>query len=249
MKPEVNWHARFTQQAGWTKSLRSHLYQQAGLQQASRVLEVGCGTGVILADLPQITQAGVHGLDLDPIRLKEAGRHAPNARLIQGNALALPYRSGCFDVTLCHFLLLWVPDPVQVLREMKRVTRPGGALLVMAEPDYSRRIDQPQSLTRLGELQTRSLHMQGADPAIGEKLSALFTEAQIDWIEAGPLERMDAGRLDAQDWELEWSILESDLAGLVSVSELTAYKQIDLQARKSGERTLFVPTHFAWGRV
>jgi SAM-dependent methyltransferase len=249
MKTEVNWHARFTQQAGWTRSLRSHLYQAAGLRKASLVLEVGCGTGAILQDLPQFTQAGMHGLDLDPTRLREAARHVPTACFVNGNALSLPYPPGVFDVTLCHFLLLWVADPLQVLREMKRVTRQGGALLVLAEPDYSQRIDQPQTLARLGELQTRSLQLQGADPALGAKLSALFSMAEIKLMEAGTLKRMKETRLEAQDWELEWSVLESDLEGLLPASEIAAFKQVDLQTRLNGERTLYVPTHYAWGRV
>src|SRR5665648_121045 len=140
MKPEINWHARFTQQAGWTSPLRSHLYQRAGLQNASLVLEVGCGTGAILSDLPTITDASIHGLDLEYTRLQEAGMHVPSASFVNGNALALPYPARLFDVCFCHFLLLWVGDPVQVLREMHRVTRTEGAILVMAEPDYSQRM-------------------------------------------------------------------------------------------------------------
>ena len=249
MKTEVNWHARFTQQAGWTSSLRSHLYQKANLPAAKMVLEVGCGTGAILADLPACTDAHIHGLDLDLSRLYEAGGHVPSARLVNGNALALPYPAHIFDACLCHFLLLWVADPLQVLREMRRVTRIGGAVLVMAEPDYSQRVDTPQALVRLGELQTRSLRAQGADPAIGSKLSNLFSRAGIDLKETGTLQRMTPEELKAEDWELEWEVLASDLAGLLPATEIDDLKQIDLQARLKGQRSLFVPTHFAWGRV
>jgi ubiquinone/menaquinone biosynthesis C-methylase UbiE len=45
----MNWHNRFLQQAGWTRDLRTYLFAQAGIERARRVLEVGCGTGAVLA--------------------------------------------------------------------------------------------------------------------------------------------------------------------------------------------------------
>jgi len=236
MNPEINWHVRFTQQAGWTASLRKHLYAKANLSQASAILEVGCGTGAVLADLPTFTSAHIHALDLDHSRLQEACQHAPFAQFVNGNALALPYPPHIFDVTFCHFLLLWV-------------TRTGGSVLVMAEPDYSHRIDQPQGLARLGGLQTQALQEQGADPAIGLKLPALLDQADIKLMETGILKNLKAEALSPADWELEWSVLESDLAGRLPASEIASLKEFDIQSRKQGERSLFVPTHFAWGRV
>jgi SAM-dependent methyltransferase len=186
---------------------------------------------------------------LEYTRLQEASTHVPTASFVNGNALALPYPTRLFDVCFCHFLLLWVGDPVQVLREMLRVTRTGGSILVMAEPDYSQRIDTPHEMAQLGELQTRSLRIQGADPTIGSRLESLFSQAGIHLMEKGTLHRLMPEALKAEDWELEWRVLEYDLASLLPASEITSLKQLDLDARLKGQRTLFVPTHFAWGRV
>jgi ubiquinone/menaquinone biosynthesis C-methylase UbiE len=161
----MDWHKRFVQQAAWTSEIRLYLFERAGMQAAKRVLEVGCGTGAILSGLA--TQAVMHGLDKDQARLSEARRHAPKANLACADALALPYASGIFDITFCHFLLLWVGDPFLALREMKRVTRPGGSILALAEPDYGARVDKPDELAVLGRWQTESLRRQGADPFIG----------------------------------------------------------------------------------
>jgi hypothetical protein len=46
----MDWHSRYLQQAGWTSKLRGYLFQRAGVDKASRVLEVGCGTGAVLKD-------------------------------------------------------------------------------------------------------------------------------------------------------------------------------------------------------
>jgi len=60
-------------------------------------------------------------------------------------------------------------DPVPALKEMHRVLKRGGHVLILAEPDYSSRIDEPPELQSLGQLQTLSLQKQGASPVMGRK--------------------------------------------------------------------------------
>jgi SAM-dependent methyltransferase len=243
----MDWHIRFLQQANWTKDLRSYLFDHTGLAQARRVLEVGCGTGAILTDLS--TGAAVHGLDRDRSRLDEARGHVPQAELVCGDALALPYAPNTFDVTFCHFLLLWVGDPRQALCEMRRVTRPGGYILALAEPDYSARVDKPDSLIPLGRWQTESLQRQGADPGLGARLAGLYRQAGIPLIEAGVLQGGWGSPITPEDHRLEWAVLETDLAGAIPAGEIQKMKSLDEQAWQRHERILSVPTYFAWGRV
>ncbi|KAF0108458.1 MAG: hypothetical protein FD146_1032 [Anaerolineaceae bacterium] len=252
----IDWHARFLQQAGWTRELRAHLFSRSGLERAERVLEAGCGTGAILGGLS--TPASVHGLDLDPARLAEARFHAPAAALACGDALRLPYPDAAFDITFCHFLLLWVRDPLLALREMKRVTRPGGAVLALAEPDYDRRVDKPDPLAPLGRWQAESLRRQGADPALGARLAELFAGAGIRLVETGTLRGSPGSSTglrdgkrppDAGEQEMEWEVMEADLAGIVPRREIQRMKALDEQAWQRGERVLYVPTYFAYGLV
>ena len=124
----MNWHERYIFQAGWTRELRTYLFQQAGLSSATRVLEVGCGTGAVLSEYlvhnsGHLKNNTRHGLDISPAVLTECQTHVPDALLTCGDALSLPYKDGSFDITYCHYLLLWVKDPVKALHEMKRVTR------------------------------------------------------------------------------------------------------------------------------
>lgn len=242
----MNWHTRYTQQAKWTRDLRAYLFNQAKLDEASRVLEVGCGTGAILSELPN--RISLHGLDIDPIALAECRVNAPTAALIHGNALALPYRGQTFDIVYCHFLLLWVKDPLQALLEMKRITKASGYIIAFAEPDYSKRIDQPAELAQLGQWQTESLKGQGADPGLGARLAELFFQAGITILETGTIQSVE-NEPSPDEWEIEWAVIESDLAGKVSGADIQKMKRLDQQARTRGERKLHVPTYFCLGQV
>src|ERR1051325_1284305 len=150
----MDWHRRYLQQAQWTRDLRAYIFRQSGLKNASRVLEVGCGTGAILSELPGYVSP--HGLDIDFATLTQSRVHVPAASLIQGNALELPYSTQIFDLVYCHFFLLWVRAPLQALFEMKRIAKKGAHIIAFAEPDYTARLDQSCELLRLGEWQTEA---------------------------------------------------------------------------------------------
>jgi len=242
----MNWHTRYAQQAKWTRDLRAYLFNKAKLDNSHRVLEVGCGTGAILSELPK--HISLHGLDIDPAALAECRIHAPAALLIHGNALTLPYSNETFDIVYCHFLLLWVQDPLQALHEMKRVTKTGGHIIAFAEPDYANRIDKPDELVQLGKWQTESLKGQGADPGLGARLADLFFQAGITILETGTIQSVE-NEPSPEEWEIEWAVMESDLADSVSGADIQKMKTLDQLARAHGERKLNVPTYFCLGQI
>jgi len=242
----MNWHTRYTQQANWTHNLRTYIFEKVGFKNARDILEVGCGTGAILAEMPK--QLNIFGLDINPNALAECRLHAPEALLIQGNALQLPYQNKSFDIVYSHFLLLWVRDPLRALQEMKRVTQTNGYVIGFAEPDYSRRVDQPEELIPLGKWQTESLARQGANPNIGAQLAEYFYEAGIKIVETGIIQSQE-NESSPEEWEIEWDVIESDLKGWVADSDIQKMKRFDKEAREQKRRILNVPTHFAWGRV
>lgn len=242
----MDWHRRYLQQARWTRELRAYLFRQAGLQRGSRVLEVGCGTGAVLSELP--AEAELYGLDLDSAALAHCRLHAPGSSLVQGDAIRLPWAGKTFDIIYCHFLLLWVKDPLGALLEMKRAAKAGAHILAFAEPDYIARVDRPPELVRLGRWQAESLRRQGADPGLGARLADLFFQAGIPLVETAPLK--SAGDVSSpEEWEAEWAVIESDLEGLIPRDEVEKMKRLDQQARARGERELHVPTYFAWGHT
>lgn len=239
----MNAHIRYLQQANWTRELRNYLFEKAGLERTDRVLEVGCGTGAVLRELT--TPAPLHGLDLEPVSLTQCRIHAPAASLTLGDAHVLPYADKSFDIVYCHFLLLWVSDPLQAVHEMARV---GRIVLALAEPDYRHRVDEPYSLKPLGEWQTQALIRQGANPFFGGGLAETFHQAGIELQETGTIQPAESKR-SLVEWENEWVVLQADLAGFVPDEDIQKMKVLDEQARQRGERVLHVPTYFAWGKT
>jgi ubiquinone/menaquinone biosynthesis C-methylase UbiE len=242
----MDWHRRYLQQAEWTHDLRAYIFKQAELNDASRILEVGCGTGAILSELPG--HVSLHGLDIDLAALSQCRVHVSGTSLVQGNALELPYSNQNFDIVYCHYLLLWLRDPLQALFEMKRVAKSGAHIIAFAEPDYTARVDEPPELVTLGKWQTESLRRQGADPGLGAQLADLFFRAGIKIVETGPIQNAVRDPLP-EVWEIEWAVIESDVEGFVSKEEIQKMKELDQQARAGGKRVLHVPTYFAWGRA
>jgi len=243
------WNTRFQQQAGWTRELRHYLYGLARIASANRILEVGSGTGVITSELHYHTSASIVGLDVDIGRLRFARRKDPRSLYTGGDAGTLPFPDHVFQITLCHFLLLWIPDALSAVREMRRVTRPGGLVLALAEPDYAGRIDHPPVLAELGHLQAQALADQGANPNQGRALGTLFLEAGLQSVQTGILGGQWSIPASADTWEAEWAVLETDLQGMVPPETLDRLRRIDQAAWQHGQRILFVPTFYAMGKV
>lgn len=244
----MDWDTRYRQQARWTRGLRSYLFERTGLNAATRVLEVGCGTGALLQELAW-RPGPTFGVDLNWEALRQCLTDAPTAQLLNADAHGLPFADGVFEGAFCHYLLLWVRDPSAALQEMRRVVRPGGYVLAIAEPDYLQREDQPPTLRGAGMMQTRSLQMQGADVAIGSRLRELFTDAGIKIVEAGPLLPHSNLTQDPIEQDLEWTVMQSDLATVLPLGQIEQYRQLDAEARRDGTRHTYVPTYFAWGQV
>jgi SAM-dependent methyltransferase len=246
-----DWHQRFLQQAGWTEPLRAHLFARAGIRHARRILEVGCGTGAVCASAARAyPSVRVVGLDIDIPRLRFAHTYDRECRYAGGNAFRLPFESGSFDLTFCHYLLLWIRGPQAALREMVRVTRRGGWLAALAEPDYGGRIDHPDGLAASGRMQSDSLRRQGADPGIGRELVGLFSDSGVCLQTSGVLgAELDPGGASSQETALEMKILRDDLGEKVSGPEWEIIREADRAARDSGRRVLFIPTFYAAGTV
>ena len=121
------------------------LIAAAGVQPGQRVLDVGCGTGYFARLLARAVgpEGLVIGIDPSPAMITYASRkaaRAANCRFQVGTAESLDFPAEHFDVVVSSLMLHHLPEDlrVAVLREMRRVLRPGGKLLV-AEARVPRR--------------------------------------------------------------------------------------------------------------
>jgi len=249
MPTVADWHARFQHQSRWTAQVQRFLFDGLGLSQAQNGLEVGCGTGVIARELAKMGPARLHGIDLRLDFLELAYREDSALRYACANGLKLPFASASFAFTFCHYFLLWISDPLAMLTEMRRVTRPGGPVFAIAEPDYGGRIDYPASLAGLAQKQALALRNQGANPELGRGLLELFHQAGFHQPRSAVMGGQWGQSQSPQDLASEWNTLASDLSGQVPPLELEEYKKQDALAWNNGQRILYIPTFYAWGFV
>ncbi len=244
----LDWHERFSVQAEWTKPLRQYLYQQVGINEKSRILEIGCGTGVITSELKQYSTIPAAGIDIRFERIEIAHQHDSLSQYQCADAFHLPFASNSFDFAIAHYLFLWLKEPVQSMAESLRVLKPGGCLIALAEPDYLARIDNPQELWVLGEMQTKALIQQGANPMAGRLLSTQLHQAGFSNIQYG-VSGFQVKSDEIPAWfDSEWKMLEDDLGSQATHQELHELRSQDLKAYQVGTRIRWVPTFYAYGK-
>jgi len=100
-----------------------------GLGPADRLLEIGCGGGLLLRDA-LTTGARATGLDHSEEMVQLAPRRAPGAEVLLGEAEELPFIDATFTAVAMSIVLLFLPDPVVVLRECHRVLAAGGRVAI-----------------------------------------------------------------------------------------------------------------------
>jgi len=119
-----------------------------------RVLEVGCGTGVVARDLAARVGPSGHVTGVDPTRVLidvaerlRAEHRLANASFAVETGTALPFADGSFDLTAAITVLCHVPERTDVLHEMVRVTRPGGTVLIVDGEYAANQIHHPDTET------------------------------------------------------------------------------------------------------
>lgn len=105
------------------------------MQPFESLLDVGCGTGTILAMvLSENKSAKISGIDLSEEMLKKASANlGDKAELVNGDSDNLPWKDNTFDVIVCNASFHHYPQPEKVLAEMRRVLKPNGRAII-ADP-------------------------------------------------------------------------------------------------------------------
>jgi SAM-dependent methyltransferase len=115
--------------ARWSRRLAGPFLDFAGVAAGDRVLDVGCGTGVITTALAELG-CTVVGLDTSEPYLEGARRDRSHPNIVYelGDARRMPYADASFDACVSVLAIDVIPEVDQVVREMRRVTRGGGTV-------------------------------------------------------------------------------------------------------------------------
>jgi len=162
----------------------SAAYLVSSIQPHMHILDVGCGPGTITADFADLVPQGkVVGLEpveppLEIARATLEGRGLKNAEFVIGDVHKLDFGDNMFDVAHCHQVLVHVGDPVQALREMRRVTKEGG-YVAARECDFPVMTWFPEidGLQKWQSLMMEVAQANGSEPRAGRRLVHWALEA------------------------------------------------------------------------
>lgn len=154
------------------------------LEETASVLEIGSGLGILAQDVARVVTKGeVYGVEYSPEQLARAEVSVPNLHLTRGDAHRLEFEDERFDVVYCRYVLEHVAAPAQVLREMRRVLKPGGRVFVQ-ENNILVNLLYPEC-PRFDAVWRQFAVLQeklGGDALIGKKLLPLLKEAGFEEI-------------------------------------------------------------------
>lgn len=172
----------------WRTAENSAGYLLSALRSDMKILDIGCGPGTITVDFARLVPEGeVIGVDYEPSVVDKARETASqsqvqNVRFLVGDiTTALEFPDDSFDVVHAHQVLQHVADPVYALREMRRLTRPGG-IIACRESDFSAMTFYPE-LEQLKEWQNLYVKLarhNGGEPNAGRRLVSWARRAGIE---------------------------------------------------------------------
>ena len=165
--------------------LRRRFLRFVPIRAGDGVLEVGCGTGVVIRDLAALVgrRGSVVGVDPSRLILGEARRLCRGATggritLREGDGAELPFENGSFDVALAITVVLHVADPLRVVGEMARVSRAGGRVGLQDQDFGTVAVTHPDRALTDRILDEVAAHIY-AEPYSGRRLIGLLRHAGL----------------------------------------------------------------------
>ena len=241
-------HERLIWQAERVAPLTERLFRAAGIGQGQRILDIGSGVGDVALQVARLVgpTGQVLGVERDArsiararARVAEAGLH--NVEFIQCDASSIP-EGGPFDAAVGRFILMWVDDPIGVLRRVRKRVRPGGTM-AFQEPYWVPLLHLLQPLP-LWSAAASVIHgafvRAGARPELGPALYQTYLDAGLP----GPTMQLEmvVGRSpDLSQWfgdivqtlRAENDLLDPRVAELGDFGTLRERLQAELMASKT----------------
>jgi SAM-dependent methyltransferase len=180
-------HARLVRQAEWLAPHTARLFRQAGIRSGQRVLDLGCGVGdVSLIAAKLVGPSGaVLGIERDArsverarARMREKGLSHVTVRQSEVGEIAIDEP---FDAVVGRYILMFLPDPVSVLRSTARLVQSGG-VLAFQEPDWTSFLKEVDGLPLWSAgagLLVKTFQRCGTNTQMGTELALVFQEAGL----------------------------------------------------------------------
>jgi SAM-dependent methyltransferase len=204
---------------------------QAGLTAGMAVADFGCGPGIMTRLLASLVgpSGSVTGVDLHAAQLEQARQLCAldglaNTTFATANACATRLPADRFDLVYCRFLLLHLTDPAACLKEMWRVLKPGGILVVEDGDLASAGSVPPTALDAFADLFCRLGPIRGVDYSIANRLCHLVADTGFSIVNLKV--HQPAERAGLSGLLLKWSVEEAGEAfveaGLITLEQLQA---------------------------
>jgi len=239
----------------------SWLFDQIGIRPGSRVVEIGCGPRGCLDLLSERVGANgkVIGVERSAEQVERARKFVADSHITNIEVLCVDAREtglpeASFDLATARLVLVNVPQPEMLVKEMVRLVRPGG-VVALHEPDSTtQRYDPPlPAQTRLLQLLNTYAELNDIDRTIGLKIPRMLREAGLVDIHVNPFVHIYPPGHGRRTLLLEFvenarsRILEKKLIGKIELDDLTAALKNHLE----DPDTLVLSSVFiqAWGRI
>jgi len=220
----------------WRTIDNSAAYLAPHLVPGLSLLDVGCGPGTITVEFADRLAPGrVVGLDASAEVISIAAQtQRPGLEFVVGDAYALPYDDATFDIVHAHQTLQHVADPVRMLREMRRVAKPGG-IVAARDVDYGGTFWHPASpgLDAWLDLYERVHRSNGGEPDAGRRLKSWAMAAGFDDVLATASIWNFSDATDREWWGSMWEarVLQSAFAGDALAKSLASAEQLEAISR------------------
>lgn len=194
---------------GWQKEARSLTW--FGLRDGMSILELGSGPGFVTEQLLQLAPtSSITGLEIDPVMNDQAERYlrdmrGDRVRLVEASIMAIPLPDNSYDFALARFLFQHLPDPSGAAKEVLRVLKPGGKLVINDIDEAIGGLTDPQLAPEINAIFEKAGSIQtskGGNTRIGRRLPRILRDAGFDHL------------------DLDIMAVHSDLVGMAEMAPL-----------------------------
>lgn len=216
-----------------SEDILERMVRLARPEASHRALDVACGPGLLVCGMARRVRHAT-GIDLTPAMLEQArktqqARGIGNVSWDQGDVSAMPYADETFDIVTCRFAFHHFPDPLPVLREMRRVCRAGGRMVVADSAPAAEKAAAFNAMEKMRDpSHTRALPV--------EAMAALFVEAGLP----EPLVERTRLALDLDEFLSRSYPREGDEARIRAMFESALEEDVmDVLPRRDGAKIFF----------